>query len=140
MKKLLLLSFTVIAIMLASHSCRMAPSRDLGDTVSAKVFEPIDTTGRALLAKKNDTTKVIDSTDIFFIGKGSNRSEVQLVSYPSRRDTTTCYKSRHLKVVGNADYNHVVRAKFWVSNNCDTLITRLEEIKDSALSVVSRPN
>lgn len=127
MKRLFLAIAAIVCAMFFSTSCRMTPSRDLGDTVSAKVFEPVDTTGRAALAKKPGKATVKDSSGVYFIGEGSTPTRVQLVSYPSRRDTAIYTKGKHIRVTGNADYGHVVRAKLWISDRGDTLVTRLEE-------------
>ena len=74
------------------------------------------------------TVPIKDSLDIFYIGSESNKTTVQLVSYPSRRDTAVYGKSRHIKLSGNADFDHIVRARFWVSPGGDSLVTRLEEV------------
>lgn len=115
----------------AATSCRMATKPQLGDTVDAKVFEPEDTAAinKAARAKAKALAAAKDSVDIYYIGTGSTATTVQLVSYPSRRDTALYAKGRHIKVDGNADFGHVVRARFWVSDRGDTLVTRLEEIK-----------
>ena len=112
-------------------SCRMATKPQLGDTVDAKVFEPEDTAAinKAARAKAKALAAAKDSVDIYYIGTGSTATTVQLVSYPSRRDTALYAKGRHIKVDGNADFGHVVRARFWVSDRGDTLVTRLEEVK-----------
>lgn len=131
MKRILLFLAVPVAAAMATTSCRMAPSNDLGDTVAAKVFEPVDTTGRAALAKQQPKTSVKDSSGVYFIGEGSTATRVQLVSYPSRRDTAIYTKGKHIRVTGNADYGHVVRAKLWISDRGDTLVTRLEEYQVS---------
>ncbi len=120
-----------MAATFAATSCRMATKPQLGDTVDAKVFEPEDTAAinKAARAKAKALAAAKDSVDIYYIGTGSIATTVQLVSYPSRRDTALYAKGRHIKVDGNADFGHVVRARFWVSNRGDTLVTRLEEIK-----------
>lgn len=120
-----------MAATFAATSCRMATKPQLGDTVDAKVFEPEDTAAinKAARAKAKALAAAKDSVDIYYIGTGSTATTVQLVSYPSRRDTALYAKGRHIKVDGNADFGHVVRARFWVSNRGDTLVTRLEEIK-----------
>ncbi len=120
-----------MAATFAATSCRMATKPQLGDTVDAKVFEPEDTAAinKAARAKAKALAAAKDSVDIYYIGTGSTATTVQLVSYPSRRDTALYAKGRHIKVDGNADFGHVVRARFWVSDRGDTLVTRLEEIK-----------
>lgn len=110
-------------------SCRMAPKDNPGDTVAASVFAPPDTAAvnrKARLAKKN--ARVKDSTDIFYIGDGSTKHELQLVSYPSKRDTVVYGKARHIKKSGNADYGHVVRVKLWMTSKGDTLVQAVEEL------------
>ncbi|MFB9898724.1 hypothetical protein [Hallella seregens] len=130
MKKILLSILTgLVATAALTTSCRMAPSQQLGDTVEAHVFEPMDTTlARRTQMQDTATVPVKDSLDIFYIGSESNKTTVQLVSYPSRRDTAVYGKGRHIKVSGNADFDHIVRARFWVSPGGDSLVTRLEEV------------
>ncbi len=134
MKRLLLPALAFVAVTLAATSCRMATKPQLGDTVDAKVFEPEDTAAinKAARAKAKALAATKDSVGIYYIGTGSTATQVQLVSYPSRRDTSLYAKGRHIKVDGNADFGHVVRARFWVSDRGDTLVTRLEEIKGNA--------
>lgn len=131
MRKIFFLFAMVIITALASTSCRMAPSTDLGDTVEAKYFEPYDSTKHKTTTQKGHAVPIQDSLDIYVIGPSSTSDSVQLLSYPSRRDTMIYVKGRHIKVIGNADFYHVVRAKFWISEAGDTLVTRIEEIKDS---------
>ena len=123
-----------MAATFAATSCRMATKPQLGDTVDAKVFEPEDTAAinKAARAKAKALAAAKDSVDIYYIGTGSTATTVQLVSYPSRRDTALYAKGRHIKVDGNADFGHVVRARFWVSDRGDTLVTRIEEVKEYA--------
>lgn len=107
----------------------MAPSNNPGDTVAASVFYPIDTATlnrKARLSGKKAPVK--DSVDIFYIGEGSTNQNIQLVSYPSRRDTVTYGKTRHIKRSGNTDAGHVVRIKLWISDKGDTLVQRIEEV------------
>lgn len=109
----------------------MAPKDEPGDTVAASAFAPVDTAAlnrKARLAAKS--VAVNDSIDIFFVGEGSTASRLQLVSYPSRRDTITYGKARHIRKKGNADFGHVVRVKLWISDKGDTLVRAVEEIKD----------
>ncbi|MGI6242159.1 MAG: hypothetical protein ACOYJK_01250 [Prevotella sp.] len=133
MRKIFLLVFMVVITALASTSCRMAPSNNLGDTVEAKYFEPYDSTIHDTAAAKKQLVIIQDSLDIYVIGPASTASQVQLLSYPSRRDSMVYTKGKHIKVIGNADFYHVVRAKFWISEAGDTLVTRLEEMKDLPL-------
>lgn len=133
MRKLIFLPFLLIAVQAVLVSCRMAPSQDNGDTVAAKEFYPPDTAAlRKAAAKDSAAQPVKDSADIFVIGPASTRHEVQLLSYPSRRDSTLYAKSRHIRVRGNADMGHVVRAVFFATPKGDTLVTRLTELKQEA--------
>lgn len=109
-------------------SCHMAPKDNPGDTVAASVFAPIDTA--ALNRKARAYAKahpVKDSVDIFYVGDGSTRKQLQLVSYPSKKDTLLYSKARHMKKSGNADFGHVVRIKFYISKG-DTLVQSVEEV------------
>lgn len=128
MKKLLIPLFLILCTGLLPTSCKLAPKDDPGDTVAASVFEPIDTA--AVNAKQRAYAKahpVVDSVDIFYVGSGSNNSKLQLVSYPSKRDTLLYSKARHMKKSGNADFGHVVRVKFYVSHG-DSLVNSVEEV------------
>ncbi len=130
MRKLILLPFLLIAVQAVLVSCRMAPSQDDGDTVAAKDFYPPDTAALRKAAATDSTAQpAADSIDIFVIGPASTRHEVQLLSYPSRRDSTRYAKSRHIRVRGNADVGHVVRAVFFSTPQGDTLVTRITELK-----------
>ena len=108
MRKLAFIPLLLIAAQAVTVSCRMAPSQDDGDTVAAKEFYPPDTAAlRKAAANDSTVTKAVtDSADIFVIGPASTKHEVQLLSYPSRRDSTLYYKSRRIKVRGNADVGH----------------------------------
>lgn len=117
------------ALAMLPSSCRMAPKDNPGDTVAASVFAPPDTAAinrKARLAKKNAPVK--DSADIFYIGDGSTRHELQLVSYPSKRDTVVYGKARHMKKSGNADYGRAVRVRLWMTSKGDTLVQAVEEL------------
>ncbi len=130
MRKLIYFPLLLIAMQMVVASCRMAPSQDNGDTVAAKDFYPPDTAAlRKAAAKDSALHPVVDSTDIFIIGPGSTRHEVQLLSYPSRHDSTLYAKSRHIRVRGNADVGHVVRAEFYATPKGDTLVSRITELK-----------
>ena len=128
MKKLLIPLFLVLGVGLLPTSCKLAPSDNPGDTVAASAFEPIDTA--AVSAKQRAYAKahpIKDSIDIFYVGEGSTRSKLQLVSYPSKKDTLLYSKARHIKKSGNADFGHVVRVKFYVSHG-DSLVNSIEEL------------
>lgn len=134
MKKLLLFFPIFLFILGISASCKFAPSQELGDTVAAEVFEPIDT---AILKQqqKERLAKAKDSVDIFIIGEGSTRDKLQLISYPSRRDTMLFGKKRPLKVTGSADYGRVVRIVFVMGKDDTKLVKQVEEIKmDTAIA------
>ncbi len=125
MRKILYLCIPVIAFSLMTTSCRMAPKEELGDTVAAKVFEPIDTA--ALHRKQAAKMKNIkDSTDIFYVGPATDQKSLQLISYPSRRDTLTMGRTRHIKRSGSTDVGNIVRIALWTKGK-DTLVSRIEE-------------
>lgn len=111
-------------------SCKMAPKQDPGDTVAASVFAPIDTVAlhRKQRAEKARLANAKDSIGIYYIGPGSTDKKIQLISYPSQRDTLLYSKARHMKRSGSTDIGHVVRVKFYVSKG-DSLVQGLEEIK-----------
>ena len=111
-------------------SCRMAPKDNPGDTVASAEFYPPDTT-QINRHRKSDSTAVAqraDSTDVFYVGEGSTRRELQLVSYPSRRDTVVRFKARHIRVEGRADVGSVVRIKLWASHRGDTVVKEVKVI------------
>lgn len=121
------------APLLFPTACKMAPKNDPGDTVAASEFYPPDTAALARqAAKARQSATVKDSADIFYVGEGSTRRQLQLLSYPSRRDTLSFGKARHMRVSGSADYGHVVRVSFYVSHG-DTLVQRVEEFKPDEL-------
>lgn len=125
MRKILYLCMPVFAFSLMTTSCRMAPKEELGDTVAAKVFEPIDTA--ALHRKQAAKMKNIkDSADIFYVGPGTDQKSLQLISYPSRRDTLTMGRTRHIKRSGSTDIGNIVRIALWTKDK-DTLVSRIEE-------------
>ena len=110
--------------------CHFAASHIDGDTIASYVFEPEDTMSSARV-NRNDTTKsvqVVDSVGIYYVGTGSTRQFLQLVSYPSRRDTLVYGKTRHIKVRGNADFNNIVRVKFYLLNGKDSLVCAVEQV------------
>ena len=86
MKSILLIAACIVAMGFAVASCRFAPSPKLGDTVASSVFEPADTglINKKTRAKVADTTIVADSVGLYYIGSGSTKQFLQLVSYPSR--------------------------------------------------------
>ena len=134
MKKIFYLFVAFASVSLASTvvSCRFAHRPVDGDTVAASVFEPEDTAmlrAKAAAKASKATRAVADSVGMYYIGDGSSRSTLQLVSYPSRRDTVEYGKTRHVKVKGCADIGHVVRVSFRVSKSGkDSLVCAVEEI------------
>lgn len=136
MKKLLYMVAAVIAttFITTTTSCKFAPDQNNGDTVAASEFYPEDTA--ALHAKKTAKTAaaqkaIVDSVGMYYIGSGSTKEHIELVSYPSRRDTLICGKTRHVKVKGCADIDHVVRVQFYLLNGKDSLVKYVEEVTTS---------
>ncbi len=129
MRKILFLPFLVAAVGLFPTACKMAPADNPGDTVAAYVFAPLDTAAinRKARAKAAKLAHAKDSVDIFYIGSGSTKERLQLVSYPSRRDTLEYGKTRHLKRSGSTDVGCIVRVAFWVSEGGDSLVKSVEE-------------
>ncbi len=110
MKKLAYIVAAMIAATTSiptATSCKFAPDQNDGDTVAASVFYPEDTTTiRAKKAKTDSTQKtIVDSVGLYYVGSESTKEMIQLVSYPSRRDTLLYSKTRHVKVKGCADIN-----------------------------------
>ena len=134
MKKILCFVAALAAttfITTTSTSCKFAPDQHDGDTVAASEFYPEDTT--AIHAKKKAKLAAMktvkDSVGIYYIGSGSTKDIIQLISYPSRRDTMIFGKTRHIKVKGNADINHVVRVDYYLLNGKDSLVKYVEEVE-----------
>ena len=69
-----------------------------------------------------------DSVGIYYVGSGSTKNQIQLVSYPSHRDTLLYSKTQHVKVKGSADIDHVVRVDFYLLNGKDSLVKYVEEV------------
>ena len=133
MKKLLYVVATLVAttFITTTSSCRFAPDQNDGDTVAASEFEPVDTTAQYAqkVAQKDSLQKsIVDSVGIYYVGNGSTKDRLQLLSYPSRRDTLEYGKTRHVKVKGSADINHVVRVQFYLLNGKDSLVKYVEEV------------
>lgn len=133
MKKIVFLVAVLAAstLVTTTTSCKFAPNQHDGDTVAASDFYPIDTS--AVHAKKMAKTAaaqeaIVDSVGIYYVGSESNKDIIQLVSYPSRRDTMIFGKTRHVKVKGNADINHVVRVDYYLLNGKDSLVKYVEEV------------
>lgn len=136
MKKLLYMVAAIIAttFITTTTSCKFAPDQNDGDTVAASEFYPEDTA--ALHAKKTAKTAtaqkaIVDSVGMYYIGSGSTKEHIELVSYPSRRDTLIYGKTRHVKVKGCADIDHVVRVQFYLLNGKDSLVKYVEEVTTS---------
>ncbi len=135
MKKIIYAAMAIpmAALLSTAYSCRMAPQDNPGDTVAAAVFEPREY--EKSVATDTTTTDSVaegpDSIDIFYVGDGSTADRLQLVSYPSQRDTAVYTKGQHIKVSGNADVGHAVRVRFWVTEKGDSLVTRAEEFLPS---------
>lgn len=132
MKKLLYFVAILFAtsIVTTTTSCKFAPNENDGDTVAASVFYPEDTTTHAKKQSKNASAQkaIVDSVGMYYVGSGSTKDRIQLVSYPSRRDTLLYSKTRHVKVKGNADIDHVVRVDFYLLNGKDSLVKYVEEV------------
>ena len=133
MKKLLYVVATLVAttFITTTSSCRFAPDQNAGDTVAASECEPVDTTAQHAqkVAQKDSLQKsIVDSVGIYYVGSGSTKDRLQLLSYPSRRDTLEYGKTRHVKVKGSADINHVVRVQFYLLNGKDSLVKYVEEV------------
>ena len=134
MKKILCFVAALAAtsfITTTSTSCKFAPDQHDGDTVAASEFYPEDTAAiHANKKAKMAAMKAIkDSVGIYYIGSGSTKDIIQLISYPSRRDTMIFGKTRHVKVKGNADINHVVRVDYYLLNGKDSLVKYVEEVE-----------
>ena len=106
-------------------SCRMQPRLDLGDTIPESVFW-FDTTKQKVVEKME--TVLRDSANVFYVGTGSTPTFLQLVSYPSRRDTLMAGKLRPLHVKGNADYGHVIRVMWTYRSDSDSIVSFVEEV------------
>ncbi len=134
MKKLLYLVAVIVAATTSistTTSCKFAPDQVDGDTVAASEFYPEDTSAAHAkkMAKKAAAQKaIVDSVGMYYVGSGSTKDQIQLVSYPSRRDTLLYSKTRHVKVKGSADIDHVVRVDFYLLNGKDSLVKYVEEV------------
>jgi len=134
MKKILYFVTALVAAttsITTATSCKFAPDQNDGDTVAASEFYPEDTAAaHAKKTAKNAATQkaIVDSVGIYYVGSGSTKDQIQLVSYPSRRDTLLYSKTRHVKVKGSADIDHVVRVQFYLQNGKDSLVKYVEEV------------
>lgn len=127
MKRLFFSILSFVLITFCMSGCKMAPSNNNGDTVAASVFTPVDTARLHKLAVKEQKA-IKDSTDIFIVGEASNRHNLQLITYPTHRDTLTFARAHHIKVQGNADFGHIVKIKFYITGK-DTLVSEIKEFK-----------
>lgn len=127
MRKTFYLLLPLAALSLMGTSCKMAPNDNPGDTVAAKVFAPIDSAAlhRRQAAKAKTAA---DSTDIFYLGQGSNKQHIQLISYPSRRDTLLLARTRHMKRKGSITVDQAVRVTFLVQGS-DTLVAAMQSLE-----------
>ena len=127
----------IIATLGVSTSCKMAPRQELGDTVAASEYDIWSDTASAHLAAKKKVKAaalVKDSTDIFIVGEGSTRDKLQLISYPSHRDTFLYHKARHIKVSGNAEIGNIVKITFYVRASGDSLVNKVVQVNPKILS------
>ena len=118
--------------MFASTACRYAHEDKPGDTVAAINFDP-SLAPKPKQPTASDTSKTqptTDSTDIFIIGDGSTRRTLQLLSYPSKRDTAIFRKAQHIRVSGSADYGRVVRVTFFFLPSGDSLVNTVTEVRN----------
>ena len=135
MKKILYFVAAIAATTLITTtgtSCKFAPEQQDGDTVAASEFYPEDTSSahaKKMAKKTAEPAAIVDSTDIFLVGSGSNKDLIQLASYPSRRDTFIYTKTLHVRVKGNADYNHLVKVDYYLLNGKDSMVKYIEEVK-----------
>lgn len=130
MRKIFFLVLGIVLCAFASTSCRFAKSPELGDTIAASVFEPADTTllNKKARVKAKSVATIVDSVGLYYIGSGSTKQFIQLVSYPSRRDTMVYGKTRHIRVKGCAEINNVVRVKYYLLNGKDSLVREVEQV------------
>ena len=118
---------------MGTMSCRFAKEDNPGDTVAASVFEPVEPKVRIQQDSTHTTlTEGRDSIGIYYIGEASTKSQLQLLSYPSRRDTTSYFKAHHVKVKGSAQIGNVVRIGFFLLPSGASIVKRVEQIKPSA--------
>ncbi len=108
-----------------TFSCRMQPRLDLGDTIPESVFWP-DTSKRKVAEKP--VAVIPDSANMFYVGTGSTPTILQLISYPSCRDTLMAGKLKPLHVKGNADYGHIIRVTWTSRSDSDSIVSYVEEV------------
>ena len=117
---------TLTITALTTTGCRLAPK---DDPVAASEFTPVDTSSAAYKARhKKILAAGKDSTDIFYIGEGSNRRTLRLISYPSKKDTIEMKRKRHIDVYGRTDAGHIVKVIWEVTAQGDTVVTQLMEL------------
>ena len=71
---------------------------------------------------------VKDSADIFIVGERSTQDQLQLISYPSHRDTFSYHKTRHIKVSGSAEIGNVVKISFYARDSGDSLVNKVIQV------------
>ncbi len=133
MKRILYVLMVFVAIMgvgTLTNGYSILPPTEDGDTVAACEFEPEDTAAKAKAVRAAQTKQiaVTDSVGIYYIGDGSTRTHLQLVSYPSRRDTMVYGKTLHVRVKGSAAFGSIVRVQFYLLNGKDSLVRAVEEL------------
>lgn len=127
MKKLLVFAYICVIATGITTGCKFAKEEPLGDTVAASVFAPEDTSTAKVKKTMAKAIAVKDSSDIFYIGAGSDKHYLQLVSYPSRRDTFRYGKTAHIRVEGSADTGRVVRVAYYLLPSGDSLVSKVIE-------------
>lgn len=129
MKKLLIFAYICVIAIGITTGCRFAKEEPLGDTVAASVFAPADTSTIKVKKKVAKMAVVKDSTDIFIIGAGSDKHYLQLISYPSQRDTFRYGKTAHIRVEGCADIGRIVKVSYYLLPSGDSLVSKVVEQK-----------
>lgn len=124
MRRLPYVLLFLVVIGLFTVSCKMRPDQDLGDTIPESVFWPRQP--KPITAPKVAVKS--DSVDVFYVGTGSTPVQLQLVSYPSRRDTIMAGKRKPLPVKGNADYGHVIRVTWHHVSPTDSVVSSVVEV------------
>lgn len=133
MKKLLYVVAAIVATTMgiSTSSCKFAPNQNDGDTVAASEFYPEEPIVKCSMKADSDTVdmeNIVDSVGMYYIGSGSTKELIELVSFPSRRDTFLYSKTRHIRVKGCADIGHVVRVQYYLLNGKDSLVKYVEEV------------
>lgn len=103
------------------------PDLVLGDTVPASVFEPRDS------ADGHERKAAIDSTNIFTIGEATAMHTVQLVSYPSAKDTLLLPKADNIKVENSLEVGKVCRVEFGIQQGT-RVVTRIADYDNTGIN------